>query len=388
MKHLFYFAGLFLSLLLTLISPRLWAETTTIASENPSLAKGIRQLGMGNTGIALPAQTAMIRDESEWFYNPAAIHDYEKKMRYNLLGVQGDISAGAIPLIFDVLQLKDDIKAAATTEGKINAFNTFVQTRIGDFDSVNARVIPAMVNHQWFSVAMIVDTRTTISFRNAAFTNFEIFSRSDGGGVIGGAYGFLDDQLQVGLNLKVLHRLEISEVVTSDDILNTNDLGVTLERGTGVGVDLGLKGKIPTMENKILDYLKPTVGLTYQDIGNTRFSGNVSNTQQSVSTGFALHPTLPLGDGLGSHFAVDFRELNQSSEFLTKLAVGYEVELPPLGFFHTAVRAGAYQGYVTGGLTADLKYGKLEFATYGQEVGATTHQKESRRIAWNLIFGF
>ncbi|MDO8461950.1 MAG: hypothetical protein Q7S98_03705 [Deltaproteobacteria bacterium] len=364
---------------------------TTISKENPSTYRGTRQLGMGNAGIALSAETPNGRDEGQWFYNPASINDYDdKEVRYSLLGIQGEISIDAAQLVQDVIGLKNDINDVSTTKGKIDLFNTFVTARTGNFETVNVRLIPVMANHKWFSAGMILDSRTTISFRNAAFTNFEAFSRSDGGGFVGGAYAFFDDQLQVGLNLKVLHRLEISKVVTVGDILTSNDLGVTLGRGTGVGGDLGLKGKIPTFDTKVLEVLKPTVALVWQDVGNTRFTGkDTTDTEQSISTGFALHPTIPLGEeGLGSHFAVDFRELNQSSTFMKKLNIGYEVEMPKWGFFHSAVRAGANQGYWTVGATADLKYGKLEVATYGQELGFATREKESRRYAMNLIFGF
>ncbi|MDO8644762.1 MAG: hypothetical protein Q7S00_07365 [bacterium] len=381
--------ALLVSLFSLFLAAELQAQTSsTIPTEYPNTFRGARQLGMGNAGMALSGTSYNgRRDSNQWFYNPAATNDYEKDFRFDIMEIQGDMSHKMIGLVTDVLDLKDAANAASTSVDKTNVFNNFIASRIGNYESAGARIIPFMMTHRWFSVALLADTRSTISFRNRAFSNIEVFSRSDGGGVVGTAIGFFEDHLQAGLNLKVLHRFEVNEVVTLDDILNTDDLGAGYQRGTGVGVDLGLKGRIPE-EGKVLEILKPTLAVTYQDVGNTRFTGSVSDNKQSVSAGLAIHPVIPLWAGLGSHLAVDFRELNQSSTFIKKLAVGYEIEMPPAGFFHSAVRIGANKGYVTGGFTADLKYFKLEGATYGEEMGTFSRQKEARRFAFNMQFGF
>ena len=137
---------------------------------------------------------------------------------------------------------------------------------------------PVMVMHKWFSAGLLVDSRNTVSFRNRVFTSFELDSRSDFGGFVGGAYGFLEDQIQAGLNVKVLHRLSIRQVIAEDDVLaNSGDFGSALprNRATGFGIDLGLKGKVPDFDIAILERLAPTVALTWQDIGNARFSAPV-----------------------------------------------------------------------------------------------------------------
>ena len=132
--------------------------------------------------------------------------------------------------------------------------------------------------------------------------------------------------------------------------------------------------------------LDRVVALTYQDIGNTRFGNNVPDTQQSVSLGLALHPAW--GDWQ-FHFTNDFRELNQPTSFLKKWNIGAEAVAPQFwGFFRPSVRVGGNQGFITGGLTLDFKYAKLEFATYGEEAGKYTSQKQLRRLAANLSFGF
>lgn len=359
------------------------AQTSTIPSENPSLMKGTRPLGMGNAFIAMPGS-----DENAPFYNPAAINDYEKKLHFRILSPAFDFSPGTISLIKDVFQLSKDINAESTDGGKTRVFRNFVNTHSGEFQSAQVRLPLVTVMHKWFSASILTDSRNTISFRNRAFTNVEILSQSDVGGTFGGAYGFFDDQLQAGLNLKILHRVSINETITIDKIINSTTFKDTVPilRATGVGFDIGLKGKIPTFEKAWLDLLKPTVGFTWQDVGNTRFSGNVPNTQQSISLGLAVHPQWGKWQ---FHVANDFRELNQSNNFLNKWNIGAEVVAPRLwGFFTPSARIGGHQAYISAGAGLDFKYAKLEFATYGEEAGKFSHSKQLRRIAGNLSFGF
>lgn len=368
---------------------RLSAQATnTIPSEHPSLYKGVRPVGMGNAFIAMPGQ-----DENSLFYNPAAINDFPKAFHFKFISPLVDFSPGSIGLVRDFFNLSDDVNAQGTDSGKIDTFRNFVNLHTGQFESVQVRLPLVTVLHKWFAVSVLADSRTTLSFRDRAFTNVEVKSQSDAGGIVGSAYNFkdvlgIDENFQIGANVKVLHRLSIDEVVTPDDIVNNASFGDTLprRRATGVGADLGLKGDFPTFGKKWLEAIRPTLAFTWQDIGNTRFGNGVPDTQQSMSVGFALHP---LWGKWQFHFANDFRELNQSSGFMKKWNIGAEAVGPKLwGFFRPSLRVGGNQGYITGGATLDFKYAKLEFATYGEEAGKFTTQKQLRRLAANLSFGF
>ena len=383
MKKAFLLGGL--SLILVLGSSVAWAQTVTIPAEHPSLMRGVRPIGMGNAFIAMPGT-----DENAPFYNPAAINDYEKQLHFKFISPTVDLSTGAIGLIMDVKDLVTDLNNASGDAGnELNVFRTFVNQHIGQFESVSFHMPPVMVMHKWFSAGLLVDSRNTVSFRNRVFTSFELDSRSDFGGFVGGAYGFLEDQIQAGLNVKVLHRLSIRQVITEDDVLaNSGDFGSALprNRAPGFGVDLGLKGKVPDFDIAILERLAPTVALTWQDIGNARFSAPVPDTNQSISFGVAVHPKF--GD-FQTHFAFDIRELNQSSTFPKKAHFGLELQAPRyFGFLTPAVRIGANQLYFAGGLTLDFRFVKLDFAAYGEEAGMATRNKELRRYAFDLVFGF
>lgn len=380
-------------LIFSLLPVTVSAQTTsTIPPSHPSIMRGTRPLGMGNAGIAMPGT-----DENAMFYNPAAINDYERRLRFRLVSPMIDLTTASIGLIQDVRDLVDNINNnEGDTSAQINTFNTFVTNHTGEFHSLDVRLPVIMAMHQWFAVGIVADSRTTVSFRNRAFSNFELNSRSDGGGVIGSAYNFKDllgiqQNVQAGVDVKVLYRLSIDQVLTTDDIIATTDFkdAIPLNRGLGVGVDLGLKGEIPTFDLKALDFLKPTVGFVWQDIGNTKFQGDVEDTEQSIGLGAAFHPTFQLAKrDWQTHLDIDLREINQPVSFPKKLSLGGELVAPKFGFFRPSIRVGADQLYITAGATFDFRFLKLEFATYGEELGRFTRQKQSRRIAGNISFGF
>ncbi len=389
MKKIVLIVGLFILVCLG-TDLRAQQATSSIASESPILARGTRPLGMGNAFLAMPGT-----DENAMFYNPAAINDYEKKFHFRFLSPTFDISTGSIGLLKDVFDLANDIDDQTTSAGKISTFRTFVNQHTGQFESVGFHLPLVQVMHKWFSIALLADSRNTVSFRNRSFTNIEIMSQSDFGVNLGGAYAFFDDRLQTGLNLKIIHRLSVDQAITTNDIVNNATFDDTLprRRATGVGVDLGLKYRMPTFGISVFEWLNPAFGFTWQDVGNTRFAGLVPDTEQSVSIGTTVSHQfgsneVPVKNWNWS-FATDVREMNQDSTFAKKINFGTELQFPQYwGFFRPAVRVGANQLYFSGGTTLDFKYAKLEFATYGEEAGKFSRNKQLRRINGSLSFGF
>lgn len=376
-----------LSLLVCLSGNLYGQEGTTIPREYPSLYRGVRPLGMGNAFIAMPGT-----DENAPFYNPAAINDYERKLHFRFLSPVIDFSPSVIKLTQDVIDLADKVNKQAGNAGKINEFTKFVDAHTGEFETVQLRMPVVQGWNKYFFTSVLFDSRTSFSFRNRAFTNIELASRSDAGGALGTAYNFKDllgieQDLQAGMNMKILYRYSIEKTITASDIVNNASFSDAIPRNSGIGVgfDLGFKGSLPTFGLKWVDFLKPTAGFTWQDVGDTRFSGKAPNTPQSVSIGFAFHPKL--GDWQ-FHLANDFRELNQSAAFIRQWNIGAEVEAPGWKYFHTSFRIGGNQGYLTGGTTFDFRFFKLEGAFYGEEVSQFGHEKQLFRLATNLSFGF
>ncbi len=376
-KILFGFVGLLL------ISASALAQTS-IPDAYPSLGRGLRPLGMGNAFLTMKGI-----DDNAVYYNPAAINDYEKQLNFRLLSPAVGLNIGVINVVKDVFDLSKDLKNDTTDSDKTGTFNTFFNNHVGSFNSVNLLLPMFGVHNKYFSLNALVDSRSTVAIRNRAFPNFELKTRNDGGVVLGGAYGFLFDDLQVGAATKFLYRIGINRTVTTNDIL-TGSLADSIGfdqwgRGFGIGADVGVKYKLPSFDVDLLDTLQPTVAVTYQDIGNTRFTGNAPSTPQSVSAGVGVHPDL---GPVGLSVDIDVREMNQKEAFMKKFHLGVEARLKELLATTLSVRAGLNQGYPAAGFSIEFPVLSLDFAFYGEEMGTVTSQKADYHVATALNFSF
>lgn len=372
----------------------LFAEKTHIANTYPIIGRSIRALGMGN---ALLGMKGIDSDTSPLFYNPAAIHDYSGDLKWTtgLLPVPPfEFNYGTINLIRDVFDFKDDVRRATTDSGKIDVFNSFVNKHIGEFHDLALHVPLVGAHNRYFSASLISDDNIGISFRNRAFPNFEIKATSYTGVAVGGAYGFLDDEsLEVGAAMKVLYGVTNEQVVTVSDILQNNfdDFKWSnWKRGLGLGFDLGVKYKIPDFNQGWLDILEPTVAVTYQNIGKTRFiamkkNGGPDALPQSVSAGVGIHPTF---GSIETSFLIDIREINIKEDFLMKLNVGAEARFPKRFALKPSVRAGVNQGYPTVGAGLEIWKVTWNIAFFGKELGEVTREKGGYRLASEFIWAF
>lgn len=356
------------------------AKDTGIGDEYPGIMRGVRPLGMGNAFAAMPGT-----DFNAQFYNPAAINDFEKKRHYLFINPQADFDTGIFSMIKDVLDLKDDLNAAADDSAKIDVFDTFTQAHAGQFNQVSSNMPLFHIRHKYYAAGLVFNTRSIISLRNQAFPNFEVKSTNHAGAVGGGAYAFFDDTLQVGGNLKVLYGVGIEDQITSSDITNRS-IGAILgwnnwRKGVGVGVDLGSKYKLPFAQ----DLLQPTLAVVIQDVAHTRFTGGVNEIPMSLTAGAGIFPKIK---DIQLAILADFREISQRIGILKKLHFGVEAKFPEVIHTKFSVRAGCNQGYPAAGFSAEWPIVALNFAFYGEEMGEFKRSKASYRLASQLTFGF
>lgn len=355
--------------------------------DSPRSMQGVRPLTMGGAFIAVDGS-----DENALFYNPAAINDYEKKFHFQFLLPTVEFSYKAIPFFAsDLLDLADDIDGAADDAAKVNVFDAFAATNTGRYEEVGVRGPIAIMMHKYITASIFYENRTIMGLLNPASSTIDLEALSQGGVQVGSSYGFWDDQLQVGMALKFLGRHLIDEKITQRDVIANDDFGDAIsfeEIGFGIGVDLGAQAKIP-FKYKAWEYLDPTIALTIQDVADTRFfmGDDVGRTKESITLGWAVHPDYWK---LKTQFAMDFRDLEHNTDFITKFHLGYEVMWPEIGKFlrSASVRAGLGQGYLSGGFGLDFKYFKLNAGTWGREQGQRTRQGESRMFGLQLASGF
>lgn len=355
---------------------------------SPRVMQGVRPLGMGGAFVAVEGT-----DENAIFYNPAAINDFEKKFHFQFLLPTTEFSYKAINFFAsDLPGLADDIDAAATDRAKINVFDAFAAAHTGRYEEVGVRGNVATMMYKWVTASLYYDSQAVLALLNPASSTVDLEALTEAGLVVGSAYSFFDDVLQVGAAVKLIERHLIDETITQRDVIVNNDFGDILsltEFGFGVGGDIGVKFS-PRLSNKLWEDLKPVFGLTIQDIGHTRFFAGspVGRKKQATSFGFALTP--PKIWVFDTIFAADYRELEYRGDFITKLHLGTEFAWNDLSkILRTfSLRGGLSQGYLTGGFGLDFKYFKLNAATYGREIAVQTRQKQSRMFVVQLASGF
>lgn len=368
-------------------------EAQGLALRNsPRTMQGIRPLGMGGAFIAVDGD-----DENALFYNPAAINDYEKiygdKIHMQFLLPSVEMSFKAIPFFTsDLLDLADDIDAAATDSDKISVFDAFAAANTGRYEEIGVHGAVANFQWKWLAASLFYDNRSVLALTNPASSTVDVDVVTDAGLAIGSAYGFFDGLLQVGGSVKFMGRHLISETITQRDVLANNDFGDILQFdnfGFGVGVDLGLQAKIPVKNQKWWDDIDPTFAVTLQDVGDTRFSNNTGRIEESLSFGMAIHPAFWK---FKSNLAIDFRDLEHQTDFVHKIRAGYELIWPDVckGIKSISARVGVSQGYyVSGGFGMDFRYFKFNLATWGREVSNSTMlTKQSRMFGVQLASGF
>jgi hypothetical protein len=367
------------------------AEKTHIGNTYPSVGRGVRPLGMGNAFLTMKGD-----DENTIFYNPAAIRDYSNDTRFitNLPIPTIEFNWEVVQLTKDIFDFADDIDVASSDSDSatIDTFQTFVDNHTGKFYSLENRMNLLGVYNRYFYVTIPQDSRLGFSFRNSFVPNFEIRSTNVTGVTVGSGYGFFEESLTVGAAVKVLYGLENEQIITTSDILASSLDEFKWngwKKGIGVGVDVGVKYEIYDFGVDWIDTLRPTVAVTYQNIGDTKFrlmkkNGGPEALPQSVSAGIGFFPRF--GD-VHTALLVDVRELNIKEDFLMKLNVGAEARFP-LIIGKPALRGGLNQGYPTGGVGFEIWKLVWNAAFFGKEIGENTRQKGGYRIANEFTWRF
>ncbi|MBN8555562.1 MAG: hypothetical protein J0L93_08970, partial [Deltaproteobacteria bacterium] len=209
--------------------------------------------------------------------------------------------------------------------------------------------------------------------------------------IIGSGYGFFQDSLQVGVTVKPLYRMGITQYDTQtfNDILQgINPNGKIVDqifgsdrparKAFGLGVDVGAKYYLPLWTE-----IKPSFGVTYQDIANTQFWGSNAPTDipESISVGVAIEPTWKI---FKNTIAIDYRNITKESEILNKIHFGMESVVWNM----LAFRVGLSQGYFTGGVGLMTRFFTMDAYVTSQEAARYAHLQPLRSLGLKLAFGF
>lgn len=317
----------------------------------------VRVLGMGG------AFTALSDTPDAPFYNPAGLNS---------------LATGTVTLFDPMIEVSK--KAIDTIRGYNNVntdneveISNFLKQRVGDPEHVRFMFTPGYAKKN-FAVHMIANTNVDARIRNQANPVVDMLGAGDLGGQVSGAYGFRDGMYKVGATLRVVRRWSVEKTYTPRDLLDVNfKFDDDLKTGTGVSGDVGGIVTFPVA-------MSPSIGVVIKDIGSPSFGDAVKN-RQDIRAGFGARQEFPIGV---LKVGLDVRRIGYGEDAWKKVYLGGEFAFRKF----LSLRAGLYQGYVTGGASLDLWVAHLSYATYAQEMGEFPGQVSDRRHTAQLAFEF
>lgn len=339
------------------------------AAERHAFYEGSRGRAMGG------AQIAVVNDETALLVNPAAlgklrdvfgtVFDPEVEVSNNVNKMN---SSSRISDFFSVSAIKDSL--AANPERYYHA---------------KMQLFPSLVARN-FGIGLYYG-RTLDAQMDAAGTAMDVFSRDDLALVLGYNLTLADGRIKVGVNTKLLNRIEIkNSSVSPTGPLDATSIGAA--EGTGLSTDVALMLAAPWV-------FLPTVTAVLHDVGGTSFTqrrgfrmatANAPDiVPQDLDVAMALFPIQT--NRIRSSFSVEYRGLLTSDSEPDKaklLHVGTELNFDDILF----LRAGYNQRYLTGGIEIASERLQFQITSYGEEVGDQNNPREDRRTMFKFAFRF
>ena len=331
------------------------------AEELPALYRGIRPLGMGGAFLTVSD------DENALFYNPAGLNDVKGFGGVGLLNPEVAISEDSLELYQDI----QDVEGTDTTQ-VIN----LLRKHVGKHQHVRTALFPHLYMHN-FAVGVLGQGTLDLEVRNPAFPEVVSDVKLDIGGAVGGAVGFWERKLQVGVAAKYVQREGVKDTFQPAEIVVDFDPFANRVKANDFAFDLGIKFN-PSGP------LDPSLAVVVQNITDLDFD-TLGVIPQQLNIGVGIHPNFWILDNRLVLEVDDVtKQVGTDNDFYKRVHMGAEFKLPMI----LALRVGVNQGYYTAGATVDFWILKLAAATYAEEVGAFAGQRADRRYVAQLSLGF
>ena len=358
--------------------------------------QGVRNLGMGNAGIALSF------DENALFYNPAGLASVDSI----LVGFPflWEVSDDSVSIIKEISALSGDSKTSDTVAllmGKNVHFRSLIDLNL---------VMPfgELIT---FGAAAGVETQFDFGVRNPVAIEIDFGFRLDKIQNYGFAMPVARGRWLLGAGIETIERCDIPLTkATFGTVLSNSNLSSSF--GSCKLTDLkraqtynfGFQKRLETASA-----LKMTWGMTANNIGGLKFNRSDNETSPAdqnpeYSMGFSWQPAW---GPLRLLYAFDIRDLTmkhaddtycqsrKGSDCLWKrLHIGTEIGIFPIdsGASTFAVRAGFNQGYFTYGFELNpfifFRGLNIQYAVYKTETGSQIGDSPDKRKVFQLNFGF
>ena len=376
-----------------------------LAQEFKRLNPGVRNLGMGNTGIALSF------DEHALQYNPASLGGIDK------IWVK-------IPLVVELS--RDTINAGKTVEdGSSSDIGSLVEDHLGRRFHVRSSLSATFVAPLGGIVlgGHVAGSEAEFSLlgSNRPVPDVDVGFRIDKFQSIGLAFPIRRGQMLLGISYNRLERFDLEKTITFSNFLSGGtetadivgcDPSKNCTFSSGQSVNLGFLYRLQTASA-----LRMTIGISILNAGGMKFTrkdGEVDpqDVPQEVNIGISFQPFW--NRTLETLVGIDYRDIvfDQPGESticnskapleafintdcgVKHIHFGVEFRLFPFdsGGSFLALRLGANQGYPTYGFEVNPfiigRYVSIQFAQYTVEQGEIAGSiPETRQVA-EVSFGF
>ena len=360
--------------------------------------QGIRNLGMGNTGIGLSF------DENALFYNPAGLVGVDKILvGFPILNEVSDDSVKIVKEIRELVQDKNTSGIAALLMGKRVHYRLLTDLNL---------ILP-FGELMTFGMARGLETQFDLGVRNPVSIEIDFGFRLDSFTNLGFGMPVARGRWLVGAGVESVERCDIPlRTTTIGTILTNTDLETiygkcelnNLKRAQTF--NFGFQRRLETAHA-----LKMIWGMTANNIGGLKFdrSDNETNPNPSdqnleLSTGLSLQPSwgpvrmlyaIDLRDLTMKHADDTYCQSNKGTDCIWKrLHIGTEFGFFPIdsGASTFAVRAGFNQGYFTYGFEFNpfifFRFLNIQYAVYKTETGNKIGDRPDKRKILQINFGF
>ena len=360
--------------------------------------QGIRNLGMGNTGIGLSF------DENALFYNPAGLVGVDKILvGFPILNEVSDDSVKIVKEIRELVADKNTSGIAALLMGKRVHYRLLTDLNL---------ILP-FGELMTFGMARGLETQFDLGVRNPVSIEIDFGFRLDSFTNLGFGMPVARGRWLVGAGVESVERCDIPlRTTTIGTILTNTDLETiygkcelnNLKRAQTF--NFGFQRRLETASA-----MKMIWGMSAYNVGGLKFnrSDNETNPNPSdqnleLSTGLSWQPSwgpvrmlyaIDLRDLTMKHADDTYCQSNKGTDCIWKrLHIGTEFGFFPIdsGASTFAVRAGFNQGYFTYGFEFNpfifFRFLNIQYAVYKAETGDQIGDRPDKRKVLQINFGF
>ena len=357
--------------------------------------QGIRNLGMGNAGIALSF------DENALFYNPAGLGSVDSILVGFPILVEASENAFNIRNELSKLSSSSTADAVALLMGKRVHFRSLSDLNF----------IMPFGELMTFGVASGIETQFDVEVSNPVAIEIDFGMRTDRINNLAFSVPVARGRWLIGTGIETIERCDIpletytiGTILTNDKLSSYIDFCDLKNLKRAQTFNFGFQRRLEAAST-----MKMTWGMTANNVGGLKFKRSDNETNPSdqnveISTGLSWQPSwgpvrmlyaIDLRDLTMRHVDDTYCQSKKSTDCIWKrLHIGTEFGFFPLdsGASSISLRAGFNQGYFTYGFELNpflfVRFLNIQVAVYKTETGDKIGERPDKRKVIQINFGF